>query len=167
MLWLLNRYVVFGIGVLVLLTAAYFKGVSNGKASVQTKWDSEKAAQIIALDAAKDKIRQTERQLQLNADKARKEKDDAVNRVKRNYDSVIAGLRQRPSRDGIKLPSSTGFAESATGCTGAELSREDAEFLVGEAARADRLRVELEACYTTYDDVKTKINNQEASHAAQ
>lgn len=158
MLWLLNRYVLAGIGVLALLVLVYFKGVSHGKASVQAKWDSEKAAQIIALDAAKDKIRQAERQLQANADKARKEKDYEIGRIKRNYDSIVAGLRQRASRSDVKLSSGSGNSES--GCTGAQLSREDAEFLVGEAARADQLSAELIACYATYDDVRNKINAQ-------
>lgn len=62
----------------------------------------------------------------------------------------INGLRLRPPRT-----PSAGVPQApradCQGGTGAELSREDAEFLVGEAARADTLRVGLVTCYEVID----------------
>ena len=39
-------------------------------------------------------------------------------------------------------------------CNGAALSSPDAEFLIREAARADEIRVGLQACYKQYDSLK-------------
>jgi hypothetical protein len=44
-----------------------------------------------------------------------------------------------------------GAGATCSGSTGAELSRPDAIFLGGEAARADELRTALSACYAAYD----------------
>jgi len=63
----------------------------------------------------------------------------------------LAGLRDRPERSGdLSAVSRLG----CTGATGAELSRSDAEFLVGEAARADEIRAGLAACYAVIDGVR-------------
>jgi hypothetical protein len=59
-------------------------------------------------------------------------------------------LRSRADRpsdgDMSKNPSTT------VGCTGAQLYRSDAAFLIGESARADRLRIALAACQAAYDN---------------
>ena len=60
----------------------------------------------------------------------------------------LASLRYRPERP-ADLP--TVSVARCTGATGAELSRSDAEFLVGEAARADEIRAGLAACYAVID----------------
>ena len=63
----------------------------------------------------------------------------------------LASLRNRPERSGdLSAVSRPG----CTGATGAELSRSDAEFLVGEAARADEIRAGLAACYAVIDGVR-------------
>lgn len=63
----------------------------------------------------------------------------------------LIGLRSRPER-------TAGVSETArpacSGATGAELSRSDAEFLVGEAARADEQRAGLAACYAVIDGLR-------------
>ena len=61
----------------------------------------------------------------------------------------LAGLRHRPERTG-NLPTVSGH--SCSGATGAELSRSDAGFLVGEAARADQTRLALIQCQKAYQD---------------
>jgi hypothetical protein len=47
------------------------------------------------------------------------------------------------------LPDTPGV--ECEGASGRELSREDAEFLAREAARADAIRAGLEACYAAID----------------
>ena len=63
-------------------------------------------------------------------------------------------LRKRPGRPaaGGAVP---GGAAPAVACTGAGLYREDAGFLVGESARADRIRIELARCRQLYDQAVT------------
>lgn len=68
--------------------------------------------------------------------------------VQRHLDVAIVSLRDRPKRP-TRLPDTPRI--ECSGASGRELSREDAEFLVREAARADTLRVGLEACYSAYD----------------
>lgn len=58
-------------------------------------------------------------------------------------------LRKRPARPADDLPGAPAIA--CQGCTGAELFRDDAEFLRREAARADEIRAGLEACYKVID----------------
>lgn len=75
------------------------------------------------------------------------ESKDAKNRaVIARQLALIDELRNRPER--AVNPT------TCTGATGAELSRPDAGFLAGEAARADRQRNALEACYAQYDSLK-------------
>ena len=63
----------------------------------------------------------------------------------------LASLRHRTERaTDLSAVSSTRCA----GATGAELSRSDAEFLVGEAARADEIRAGLAACYAVIDSAR-------------
>lgn len=62
---------------------------------------------------------------------------------------LTSELSKRPDRPaGGPVPPSPA---DPVGCTGAGLYRPDAAFLVGESARADRLRVELKACQAAYD----------------
>jgi len=62
-------------------------------------------------------------------------------------------LRKRPDRRHV--PDNTDA--TCQGATGAELSRQDSNFLTREAARADRLRTALKTCYTYADTVESKI----------
>lgn len=53
---------------------------------------------------------------------------------------------ERPSGDDVRKGPAVGV-----GCTGAQLYRSDVEFLLGEAARADGLRIALGRCQAAYD----------------
>lgn len=152
---LTNRWVIGGVAALALIVGAYLRGMSHGKSIIQTRWDAEKVVQERVVQAQAEKTRQAERQLQAKADTIAKEKQSELENLKRKHASVVAGLRDRPRRDTPgQLPGNTGASESPLVCTGAELPREDAEFLAGEAARADEIRAELEACYVQYDNAK-------------
>jgi hypothetical protein len=151
---LTNRWVIGALVSVLLLGGAWWKGYAAGKHHVQLQWDAEKVrlereAQVLA-----DKVRQAERDMQTAADKQQKEKRDAIDRLTRDHRAVLDSLRKRPQRPVDAVPGPAGAAQGQSGCTGAELHREDAEFLIGEAARADTLRAELEACYVQYDAVK-------------
>lgn len=63
----------------------------------------------------------------------------------------LDGLRVRPARPSSAPGVPQAPRPDCEGGTGAELSRPDAEFLVGEAARADTIRAGLTACYEVID----------------
>lgn len=69
----------------------------------------------------------------------------------------LAGeLRNRPERPaGGSVP--TGGA-GPVACTGAQLYRPDAEFLVWESARANQLRIDLADCQAKYDSAVRLTN---------
>ena len=77
-----------------------------------------------------------------------KDKEDAIKSINKRHAAIVSGLRQRterpntiPSKEVSSAPVCTG-----TGSTGEQLYREDAEFLIGEAAKADILREALKTC---------------------
>ena len=80
------------------------------------------------------------------ADQIRKDKDAQINAINNQLANALIELRNRPSRTN----QSSNNGQSGTGAT---LFAEDAEFLIGEAARADKLRTALTACYAQYDQV--------------
>jgi hypothetical protein len=91
-------------------------------------------------------IRDKEHQYQADADKIRTEKDAQIRDINAKLVDAVSELRKRPSR--------ATEATNGKGCNGASLYAEDSEFLVREAARADEIRVALQACYKQYDSLK-------------
>jgi hypothetical protein len=95
---------------------------------------------------AEKTVRDKEHQYQADADKIRIEKDAQIKAINDQLVDAVSELRKRPSR--------TAEASNGKGCNGASLYAEDSEFLVREAARADQIRVALQACYNQYDAIK-------------
>jgi hypothetical protein len=95
---------------------------------------------------AEKTIRDKEHQYQADADQIRKAKDEQIKAINSQLVDSISELRKRSSRS----------SETTNGksCNGSALFAEDAEFLIREAARADEIRVGLEACYKQYDSIK-------------
>ena len=87
------------------------------------------------------------RQAEANETQRRQEiadaKDQTLRRVRAGLLADLDELRNRPDR----VPGTDSAPRAAcTGATGAELYRADAEFLSREAARAEELRSEFDAC---------------------
>jgi len=91
-------------------------------------------------------LRDKEHQYQAETDQIRKEKDAQIKVINSQLVDAISELRKRPGR--TETPS------NGQSCNGSSLYAEDAEFLVREAARADQIRIGLEACYKQYDAIK-------------
>lgn len=155
--WLLNKWVLGGIGIFLALIGAFWKGYGAGKESVQAEWNKERLAHSQALTEAIQKGRDTERQMQSQADKFQTEKRNEIDRITRQHRAVVDSLRNRPERPASPVSGSAGTPQGQSGCTGVGLHREDAEFLIGEAARADKIRAELEACYIQYDNIRNMM----------
>lgn len=102
-------------------------------------------------------VAQREKDLQDQKAKADKDKDHALSLLATANNALVISLRDRPNRPGSQANAVDGTSEVAKGCTGAELYRPDGEFLSREAARADRLAVELSACYVQYDNAREAL----------
>ena len=124
----LNTYAIYAIASIVLFCSGFVSGCQHEQTS------QEKI------------VRKVEHHYQADADKIRTEKDAQINAINSQLVDSIAELRKRPSR--------SEQANNGQSGTGMSLSAEDASFLVWEAARADRLRTELESCYKQYDSIK-------------
>ncbi len=91
-------------------------------------------------------VQKIEHEQQAATDQIRKQKDAQIEAINNQLANAISELRKRPSR--------TSEANTGQGGTGATLYAEDAEFLIREAARADKIRAGLDACYKQYDAIK-------------
>lgn len=91
-------------------------------------------------------------ELQVNKDNAltalQKKNSDAAIRIKR----LNSELLKRPKRTSSSVSPSVGST-----CTGAQLYREDGEFLAGEASRAQRIMEERNYYYERYEDARQQI----------
>ena len=119
-----------------------YLGYQSGEQQTLAKWNTEKAAAAIEAQ-----------QLQANMDKLRGEKNHELARLNATVRSLSDSLRRRPERPAISA-SSTG--DGATGCTGATVYKQDGEFLIGEATRADQLRLALIQCQKAYQAAAEK-----------
>lgn len=90
-----------------------------------------------------------------------KEKETLENEktsITSQHKSVVAGLQHRATRAETKLASTNITATPVVQtCTGRELSREDAEFLAGEAARAERIVKERDYYYGEYERARQAV----------
>ena len=124
----LNIYVIY----IIVAVTLFCGGFVNGCSYQQSK--------------AEKTIRDKEHQYQSDADQIRKDKDAQIKAINTQLVDAVSELRKRPSR----------ATETANGkgCNGTSLYAEDSEFLVREAARADEIRVALQACYKQYESIK-------------
>jgi len=136
-----------------------YKGHQLGMAEVQQAWDKEKTQQYAAYAEAQEAARRKEQELQASADKLRKEKDAEIRNINARATALSNSLRERASRPAAEasaVPSTASAGCAPASCTGAGLSREDAEFLAGEATRADELRAALRQCHAQYESLRPK-----------
>ena len=114
-------------------------GIYLGYSFESARFDRYKSEQII--QSQKQSQEQQDR-----TDQIRKQKDAEINRINNQLVDAVSELRKRPSRSQDTTNGQSG--------TGAGLYAQDAEFLIREAARADKIRSGLEACYNQYDSIK-------------
>lgn len=124
----MNIYAIYAMVAVTLFCGGFVNGCS---------YQQSKAEKI---------IRDKEHQYQADADEIRKAKDDQIKTINSQLVDAVSELRKRSSR--------TSEASNGKGCNGSSLYAEDAEFLIREAARADEIRIGLEACYKQYESIK-------------
>ena len=117
------------------------------------KLDKVVAAQAAAILASTNRSREVEQVLTAQSEAIRDKKDAEIKLIRSQLDSTLISLRQRPARSsGVPSAASNGRA-----ATGAQLSREDAEFLARESSRADEVVAELLACYAKYSTAQRSL----------
>lgn len=129
------------LGALCLLIASFFGGYTKGSS------DTYKYQQI-EIAKQKDIAHAKEQELQTKEDENTRRHQNEVRSIQSRLNDAIKRLRNRPER----LPEES--RANCSGASGAELSREDAEFLEREAARADSIREALNTCYLHVDGQK-------------
>ncbi|CAB4157727.1 hypothetical protein UFOVP682_46 [uncultured Caudovirales phage] len=157
----MNPWFLLGATIAVAAAGAggLYKGRALGMAEVQQAWDNEKTQQYEAYAVAQDAARLREQALQASANNLRKDKDAEIRNLNARATALANSLRERPSRpttESSPVPGTASVGPAPASCTGAGLSREDAEFLAGEATRADELRASLRQCLAQYSTLIPK-----------
>jgi hypothetical protein len=155
MYWAMRPQLIAAALALLMLIGTHLAAYDLGKDAIKADWEADKAAAALRLAKAEEAARENERNMQAAADEFERQKREEIERLTDKHRVLVDSLRQRPARPAVSnVPAAASNAQSAPVCTGAELHREDAEFLVREALRGDQLRAELEACYQQYDKVR-------------
>ena len=152
----MNRVVVIVVLVVLAISGLSVYSYRAGKAAVQQEWDKEKAAIAQAHLEEMQRARQREAELQATIDKQTEEYKRDLENIAADYQRIVVWLRDRPAaRAGAGgVPQG---AAAGVGCTGAGLSRTDAEFLAGYAADAARTRKALDQCIRQYEEVRQAL----------
>lgn len=157
MLPLGNRIAIAAVILALACFGAYKRGLHHGEAKIQEKWDAERAAIAQATQQAMQERIAAEEQLRRQADEQQKTYQQRIARLAAERNALLDSVRNRPARDrGDDMPGATATGGGA-GCTGAELYRDDAEFLIREAQRADQLAEQLSACVAQYQAARDAI----------
>jgi len=141
---------------------AYSSGKQSGMSQIQMKWDAERLATQAAQAEQQMKARQQEQALKALLAQQRKAHQNEVARIVREHAALTDSLQDRadrPSGGGVPQDSPVG-AVPADECTGAQLFRPDAEFLVGEVALATRLQSALRTCLADRAAIERQLNGE-------
>lgn len=153
----LSRVAVMALACALAAVVAYRHGHSVGAAKVTAQWGAERAVLNQKIAEETQRAIETERKLRAQLDANRRSYEREKARIAANYNAAIERLRDRPTA----RAGDTGVPEGSTagvGCTGAGLSRGDAEFLVWYASEAARVQAALEVCVAAYKRVEEAVN---------
>ena len=143
------------LGLFLLVVFSFIAGWKVNGWRFTAKIETMQSDYAKALAKATQEARTKEQVMQIAADKLRKEKDENINKLTNRLNATLNELRHRSYRPAsATVPKTSIIGPSAEGCTGRELYRQDAEFLIREAARADKLRESLIQCQTQYNQVR-------------
>lgn len=147
------------VAALVATTGIQTIRVSDLKAEVarvERAHDNTKLKYAEAARKAEAEARAAEQTLREQVDQLRKVKQDEINALRRDVRNLrgrLSDLPARPASDpGAEAAS---FGQAPLDCPGPILYRDTAEALVDEAERADVIRLELKACYASWDWART------------
>lgn len=153
----LSRVAVTVLACVLAAVVAYRHGHSVGAAKVTAQWEAERAVLNQKIAEETQRAIETERKLRAQLDANRRSYEREKARIAANYNAAIDSLRDRPTARAGDAGVPEGAA-AGVGSTGAELSRDDAAFLVWYAAEAARAQAALEACVAAYKRVEEVVN---------
>lgn len=138
--------------------AIHESGLDAGRAEIQAKWEEQRIKDAAAAVQANLQARDREQALQSTVDRIRQEKTHEIRHLSAARDAALRELRNRDERpavvgDAASVADPAGPGPAAS-CTGDKLFRQDAEFLVWEAARADEVRAHLSECRAAYESAR-------------
>lgn len=134
------------VGVLLGALATYhYTALEAAREEVRTEYSQK-------LLNEQNKSLEKQGEIVLEALKIEQEKNEELKRIDAYAASLLSSLQNRPSRTDN---SSTPSVESS--CTGRELYKEDGEFLVREAARADTILAERNYWFEQYENARIKL----------
>jgi hypothetical protein len=145
------------VGVLIASGIAYH--ILDKRNAVQTAVEAQRAIYEAQLQVEINKAQEASISLLNSALDDIKKKDEEIKNINSKYAALSRSLQQRPSRK----DSSSASGNPST-CTGAELLREDGEFLAGEAARADRILKERDYYYEQYKRAREALASHQKSN---
>jgi hypothetical protein len=148
---LINRYTAGAAALAVVAAGAFWY---RGEL-IQTGYDRAMVEMREAAAIADAAARSRELEAAQTLADIQKKADDEKARLSADLAAALDSLRKRPARPAGSVPASPG---DPVGCTGASLFAEDASAALREAARADRLRADLEACRAAYDNAVRLTN---------
>jgi len=140
----------------------YNKGYHNAEAKGQLVLANYKLEQQKRLDVLIAQQRKDEELLRKELIGIQEAKEREIKDINDRHDRLTRSLRDRASRsDRERAPQVADPSPPAAECpregsTGKQLSREDGEFLAGEATRAEILRRALNACRQAYQGIIDK-----------
>lgn len=118
-----------------------------------------KARLELSIAKAKEEARDTEKKLALSVIEGEQKKNEKLQDINNKLVSSINSLSKRPQRPTDNSPASS----VVQACTGRELYREDGEFLIREAARADQVVVERNYYYEQYESARALLAKQRSN----
>ena len=155
---LLNWRVVAALLLAVALAASHWKAYTQGEKAVTAQWNAERLETARATFRLIETRDRTTQELQDGAAAQRKAKNERIKVLDADLAAALGRLSNRPNRpSGADLPQDPAAGAGARG-TGAQLYRQDAEFLVREAARAQRIVAELQQCQAAHDQARRALD---------
>ena len=154
---ILNKYVFTAGVVIVLIGGGYlaYKHQLTKAANEARKAQEEKQVAEYNVDLTKslNTTIDLNKKLQEKVEELEYEKAN----IKRQRDFALDELRKRPTRAQAQERASADPASAPKTCTGAELPREDAEFLTREAAQAGLIAKERDFYYDRYEQSRIRL----------
>lgn len=148
-LMLLGLIVVLGVG--AKLYSYHDNAVAEARASVIQEYDREYVRGL------EDQLEVTKAVLEDSIIANGKLSDDKTN-IGVKYNSLIDSLRKRPTREEAYSASDSAGSCPPSTITGQGLSREDSEFLAGEASAAMTILKERDMYYRAYGKLKNELD---------
>lgn len=147
---LLNPRVIIALALVAFLGFTHFSAYRSGKATVRAEFDQYKLVQSDERSKLEKQYRDKEIDWQTQAAETEEAKNAQIADINSRLASALDSLSKRPNRPAGNVSKTS---PACKGGTGASLYAEDARMAIGEAARADRLRSALQACYRWADTV--------------